>query len=681
MKRAFLWFLLIVPLLVKGQLPQHNLVYVLLYNSANSNANRELFNFDPSLPVSATNPSPNTIQMPAHSAGLAVSPVLGSGDTTLTFYTTANGTFWYYDPNTSIWVNTGDTIGQSTNVNIGAGDGHIFTFRAFGSFPSVYRYDGTGNATFVAGGFVFALPYDLIADCSGNFYIISGAAGIWGISKRSATGAVLQGYTLNNPNNWAGSGGMANIGPDIYTDNLNAPNFIHSKVVSGNTANVIDTTATMPYMTTGYRVDDMASVAGSFLDSLPFVTVISNDTFTCTGHTASFTSHITNPDSSGTYQWYVNGTAQAGGTDSTFSYHPADGDTVTLHYTVNGTCGNITSISAPVVIHVYSVVTPVLTVHDTLICSPGVITLSAQANGTGNNIYYHWSSPSAILSAADQSSVTVDAHLSSYFVVTVTDSISNACKASVTDTIHVRVSAAAFHAYGDTVACAGDSVQLHARGGSTYTWTPTTGFIYRTDSDVVVRPVSSTVYTVRISNADGCAAEFDLPVTVASPVLADAGADRYIRSGESVQLQAQGGISYLWSPADFLSADSGDVVTSTPPHTIGYYVTVTGSNGCKAIDSVTVYVVNVFMPTAFTPNGDGLNDQLHVRFMDPATSLVGFSIYNRWGQQVFYTNGMARGWDGTYKGIPAEIGTYFYVVEYTAGAKSFTDKGTVSLFR
>lgn len=681
MKSGLFLILLILPLLLKAQLPQRNLVYVLLYNSTISNANRELFTYDPSQPVSASNPSPNSIQMPAHSLGLAISPVLGSGDTTLTFYTTANGTFWYYNPNTSLWVNTGDTIGQSTHVNIGAGDGYIFTFRALGSFPSVYRYDGTGNATYLAGGFVFPLPYDLIADCNGNFYIIGGAAGIWGISKHDASGAVLQGYTLNNPNNWAGSGGIASIGADIYMDNLNASNFIHSKVVSGNTANVIDTTAVMPLLATGYKVDDMASVAGSFLDLLPFVTISANDTSVCSGRTASFSSHITNPDSNGSYQWYVNGAAPTGATDSSFSYHPADGDTVTLHYTASGTCGNITSVSAPVIIHVFTVTPPVVSVHDTLICSPGTITLTAQTNGMGNPLYYHWWSPSPILSAADQPSVTIDAQLSSYYLVTVTDSISNDCKASVTDTIQVRVSAAAFRAYGDTAACVGDSLQLHARGGNTYTWTPTADFIYQTDSDVIVVPASSTVYTVQIANADGCTASFDLPVSVAAPVLADAGSDRYIRFGASVQLQAQGGISYVWYPADFLSADSGNVVTATPPRTTEYYVTVTGNNGCKAVDSVTVYVANIFMPTAFTPNGDGLNDQLHVRFSDPATKLVGFSIYNRWGQQVFYTNGITRGWDGNYKGVPAEIGTYFYMVEYTAGGESFTDKGTVTLFR
>ncbi|PZF72682.1 T9SS type B sorting domain-containing protein [Taibaiella soli] len=681
MKCRFLLILLLIPLFVKGQLPQRNLVYVLLYNSANINAARELYNYDPSQPVSAGNPSPNTIQMPANSLGLAVSPVLGSGDTTLTFYTTANGTFWYYDHNTSIWINTGDTIGQSTSVNIGAGGGHIFSFRPFGSFPSVYRYDGTGNATFVAGGFIFPLPYDLIADCSGNFYVIGGAAGIWGISKHDANGAVLQGYTLNNPNNWAGSGGMASIGADIYTDNLNASNFIHGKVVSATTANIIDTTAVMPYMAAGNRVDDMASAASSFLDNLPFVMVVTNDTSVCTGNQASLSGHITNPDSSGVYQWYVNSTAVNGATDSTFNYSPDDGDTVTLHYTVNGTCGNITSISAPVVIHVHSVTQPVLTTHDTLICSPGIITLSAEVNGNTNNIHYLWSSPSTILSASDQSSVTVDAQQSSYFIVTAMDSLSATCKASVTDTIRVGVSAAAFHVYGDTTACTGDSLQLHARGGSTYIWTPLTDLVYQTDSDVVVTPASSTGYSVLISNADGCTAQFNFPITVAPAVFADVGADQYIRPGESAQLQAQGGISYLWSPADFLSADSGNVVSSAPSRTTEYYVSVTDSNGCKAVDSVTVYVVNAFVPSAFTPNADGLNDSLHVRFSDPTTTLASFSIYNRWGQQIFYTNSIAEGWDGSYMGVQSEIGTYFYVVEYTAGRKSFTGKGSVSLFR
>lgn len=681
MKCRLFLIVLLLPLLVKGQLPQRNLVYVLLYNTSNINATHELYTYDPSQPVSATNPSPNTIQMPAHSTGLAVSPVLGSSDTTLTFYTTANSTFWYYDHNTSAWVNTGDTIGQSTSINIGAGGGHIFTFQPFGFFPSVYRYDGTGNATFVAGGFVFPLPYDVIADCSGNFYIIGGAAGIWGISKHDANGVSLQGYTLNNPNNWAGSGGMANLGADIYTDNLASLNFIHSRVVSASSANTIDTTADMPYMQAGHRADDMASAASSFLDMLPFVTIVTNDTSICTGSDAHFSSHITNPDSNGVYQWYVNGNAQAGAIDSTFNYHPADGDTVTLHYTAGGACGNITAISTPTVIHIYSVTLPILTVHDTLICAPGAVTLSAQVNGTGNNITYHWSSPSPILSPADQPSVIVDGQSSSYFIVTATDSVSNTCKSSITDTIHLTVSSAAFSAYGDTAACAGDSVLLHARGGDSYVWLPSASLIHETDSDVVALPFSSTTYTVRVSNTDGCTKEFQLPVTVVPSPVADAGADQYIRPGESAQLHAQGGTFYTWYPPSYLSSDSGAQITSTPPFTTEYFVTAINENGCKDVDSIKVFVINTFVPTAFTPNGDGLNDELHVKFNDAATRLVSFNIYNRWGMQLFYTNNITKGWDGSYKGTLSEIGTYFYVVEYAVGTKSFTDKGSVTLMR
>jgi gliding motility-associated-like protein len=682
MKRFIFLLILFIPFMVNAQLPQRNLVYVLLYNTSNINAAKELYNYDPTQPVSANNPSPNTIQMPAHCSGLAVSPVLGSGDTTLTFYTTVNSTFWYYDHNTSAWVNTGDTIGQASSVNIGAGGGYIYTFQPFGFFPSVYKYDGTGNASFASGGFVFPLPYDLVADCSGNFYVMGGAGGIWGISKHDANGNTLQGYTLNNPNNWAGSGGMANLGADIYTDNVNALNFIHSQVVSGSSANTIDTTASMPYMQAGHRADDMATAASSFLDMLPLTTIVTSDTVVCTGSSAAFSGHVTNPDSNGVYQWYVNGTALAGATDSTFSYFPADGDTVTLHYTAGGTCGNITAISLPVVIHVRSVSTPVLTVHDTLVCTPGPVMLSAQVSGGNSYLAYHWSSPAAILSPADQPTIVADGQSSSYFIVTVTDSVSNACKLSITDTIHLTVSnTAAFAAYGDTAACAGDSVHLHARGGSSYTWLPAAGLIYKSDSDVVAPVVASANYTVRITNTDGCSKLFDLPVTMRPPALADAGPDQYIKPGESVQLQAQGGMWYTWYPPKYLSADSGMHTTATPPVTTKYYVTVTGNEGCKAVDSVIVYVMNAFVPTAFTPNCDGLNDELHVRFNDAATTLVHFSIFNRWGERVFYTNNMMKGWDGRFKGTPSDAGSYYYMVVYAVGTKSFTEKGAVTLVR
>jgi gliding motility-associated-like protein len=89
------------------------------------------------------------------------------------------------------------------------------------------------------------------------------------------------------------------------------------------------------------------------------------------------------------------------------------------------------------------------------------------------------------------------------------------------------------------------------------------------------------------------------------------------------------------------------------------------------------------IPTGFTPNGDGLNDVFRVvglKYQD----LVDFRVYNRWGQQVFYTNNYKDGWDGTFNGVKQDMGTYFYtiIVARPGGAgNDIVYKGEVTLIR
>lgn len=98
-----------------------------------------------------------------------------------------------------------------------------------------------------------------------------------------------------------------------------------------------------------------------------------------------------------------------------------------------------------------------------------------------------------------------------------------------------------------------------------------------------------------------------------------------------------------------------------------YYVVVTDANGCSRMDSVTI--VNwsedcpyfVYVPGAFSPNGDGRNDVLHVK--GEGVVWIQFEIYNRWGNKVFESNDLSMGWDGTYKGQMQNTGVFVYILE------------------
>jgi len=165
-----------------------------------------------------------------------------------------------------------------------------------------------------------------------------------------------------------------------------------------------------------------------------------------------------------------------------------------------------------------------------------------------------------------------------------------------------------------------------------------------------------------------------------------AGNDTMIVKGESVPFDATGGTQYTWSPGTNLS--STDVYNP-----VGYYpdtgvftytVHVVSDYGCAGNDTITVTVVNQAsfqVPTAFTPNGDGKNDVFRPIAVG-YRSLNYFRVFNRWGQQVYYSTSFETGWDGTFNSKKADLGTYFWDMSYTDrfGKEGFL-KGDVTLIR
>ncbi len=113
-----------------------------------------------------------------------------------------------------------------------------------------------------------------------------------------------------------------------------------------------------------------------------------------------------------------------------------------------------------------------------------------------------------------------------------------------------------------------------------------------------------------------------------------------------------------------------------------YIVSAINKCGIKA-DTISIRQMycDIMIPGAFSPNGDGLNDILRVLGNTAKLEGFRFSIYNRWGGQIFYTEDKRKGWDGYYKGVPAQIGTYVYMLEYSILGKPYMLKGDVHLIR
>lgn len=101
-------------------------------------------------------------------------------------------------------------------------------------------------------------------------------------------------------------------------------------------------------------------------------------------------------------------------------------------------------------------------------------------------------------------------------------------------------------------------------------------------------------------------------------------------------------------------------------------------------DTVTIYVKQITIvevPNAFSPNGDGINDEIFVLNHEVA-ELLEYSIYNRWGELVFTTTDINRGWNGKVDGEEAAMGTYVYLVRAIGlGGEEFVRQGNITLVR
>ncbi len=148
------------------------------------------------------------------------------------------------------------------------------------------------------------------------------------------------------------------------------------------------------------------------------------------------------------------------------------------------------------------------------------------------------------------------------------------------------------------------------------------------------------------------------------------------------------GISYLWSPATGISDPNipNPVITLGPSvDSITYRVKVSVADGCFAEDDIKVRIFktgpDIFVPTAFTPNGDGKNDLLKPIPVG-IKSMEYFRVYNRLGSLVFSTRQLGAGWNGTIEGKQQATGTFVYMTAATDYLNNrITKKGTVVLIR
>jgi gliding motility-associated-like protein len=239
--------------------------------------------------------------------------------------------------------------------------------------------------------------------------------------------------------------------------------------------------------------------------------------------------------------------------------------------------------------------------------------------------------------------------------------------------------------------CVTKAVGLGApvRGGHTYSWDPSPALTSTTIAQPVAKDTGTFVLTItRISN--GCSSVDSVTVLkdTIQPV-ADAGADQQFgcpHTALSLGGQSTPGYSYYWSKAKGLHATDVANPLTDSAGTFSLYV-INTKNGCKSLsDTVVIYDKNCectfFVPQAFSPNNDKTNDILRaLKYCDDYRDFS-FSIFNRWGEEVYHTNSLDEGWDGFYKSESIQD-TYAWVIQYfdVLNNEKKIVKGTVALLK
>ncbi len=415
----------------------------------------------------------------------------------------------------------------------------------------------------------------------------------------------------------------------------------------------------------------------------------SDSIFYCEQTARSFTLHATlssgyiNP----AYQWQqstdgINWTDIAGATNTTYTANVSANDEGSFRYRLAaGERANFNSIKCRVVSPVVTITKgrkPVTTMSITSpACEGAPLTFSA----TGGTSYLWYRDGGGL--GVTQANFTIpiaDLNLAGKIYVKVEGTAGCFNIDSTILTILPKPTATA--SFDSTIICKGRTVQLNASGGVYCTWEPATGLSASNIYNPVAMPAVTTNYIITVTGNNTCTDKDTVTINVIENIVADAGTDKIIIKGDAVQLvNTTAAGTYLWTPGSFLSNTTVKEPVATPQQDIDYVLTATSLGGCNTdTDSVHVFVYNdIYIPSAFSPNGDGKNDTWNVPSL---TAFPNFElyVYNRVGRMVYQCHNVFVPWDGYYKGNSLDPGSYVYFIKLN-DTKNRLLKGNLVILR
>ena len=302
----------------------------------------------------------------------------------------------------------------------------------------------------------------------------------------------------------------------------------------------------------------------------------------------------------------------------------------------------------------------------------------------GGGVSYQWS-PAATLNNASVANPFASPLTNTSYIVEVTGA--NGC--SKTDSVVIRIHPLpAFTISPDKTTCTNKFVTLSAGGGSSYLWSPASFLNNPNSNNPASTTNNTTTFSVKIKdNTCNDSTTLTTVITVVPPPQVKAFKANDIDCVlESAQLNASGANTYTWSPSTGLNNASIVNPLATVSTAQQYLVTGTDTaTTCTGTDSITVLIKDpfdptFFVPSAFSPNGDGLNDCFKVKHYGTVKS-VDIRIYNRLGNLVFHSTNVNACWDGTYKGTPVDADNYVYYIKTLNDCGTNTRKGNLVLLR
>ena len=550
---------------------------------------------------------------------------------------------------------------SATNATCGSSNGSISVTATGGTAPYSYSLDGINYQSSNTFSNLTANNYTVtVKDANGCTNTASATvANIGGpTATTSATNATCG--SSNGSISVTASGGTA-----PYSYSLDGINYQSSNTFSNLSANNYTVTVKDANGCTNTASATVANIGG------PTATT-STSNATCGANNGSIS--VTASGGTAPYSYSLDGINYQ--TSNTFSGLAANNYTVTVK-DANG-CTN----TAPAIVPSTGNIV-VDAGNDKSICAGAVTTINANSSGTA----FSWLPPDGLSSTSVLNPVASPSVTTKYYIT----SSSGSCSGTDSVTVYVNSLPVADAGAGSDI-CYGSSIQLHGSPGAGYVWSPATYLSDPSVSDpVVIKPAHSITYYLTVTDGNGCTSAMpdSVSIIVHTPARIYAGKDTVIAMNQPLQLNAEnldtaGITSYLWVPAYALNDSHIQNPVAIPDKKITYTVFAYTADNCMSSDDITVSVYqgpDIYVPTAFTPNGDKLND-IEKAFPVGLKEFKFFRIYDRFGKLVFATSDPSAGWDGTYKGEKQDSGTFVWQAEgIDINGNIIYRKGTVVLIR